>query len=733
MNRILRFQPHLRVEVAGDGMVFLVGEIERFMLKGRLHQLVAPLLDGRRSEWEIVEALAGHASPPEVMYALTVLEQKGYIGEAPADVPPEIEAFWRSLGVDAARAVERLGATPVTVIALDGSDRGPLVRSLADAGVALREDAELRIVLTGDYLDRGLDELNRRAQDERFRWMPVKAGGVVPWIGPIFRPGDGPCWECLAHRLRLNRPVETYLGRRLRRGDAIIAPPAHLAASRHAALDLAALTLARWIAEEGRGAVTDKLLALDLRRMRLEEHAVMRRPECPACGDPDLPKKRVEQPVVLEPRPKRYTEDGGYRCVDPEQTYARYEHLISPITGIVTSVGPSEERHHPMRQVHGSIFFICPEADRSPAFEDFSRPCMGKGRTAAQSRTGALCEAIERHSTCFRGDEPRVRARFSELGGAAVHPHVLLQFSEKQYREREERNRRTREPRQAIPLPFDEDVPIDWTPVWSLSKGERRYLPTAFCYLGVPVAPGERFCELNPNGHAAGNCVEEAILQGFFELCERDAVGIWWYNRVRRPAVDLASFDERYFLDLTAHYQALGYRVWVLDVTTDMEVPAFVALGHDAAANRWTMGLGCHRDAKLGVLRALTEMNQLFDPRSTRHAPWSDQPIEDASFLLPDERAPARKSADYAEARRGDLRADVTECVECAARLGLETLVLDQTRPDVGLNVVKVTVPGLRHMWPRFRAGRLQEAPVRLGWLPEPLQEAQLNPVPLYL
>jgi len=47
--------------------------------------------------------------------------------------------------------------------------------------------------------------------------------------------------------------------------------------------------------------------------------------------------------------------------------------------------------------------------------------------------------------------------------------------------------------------------------------------------------------------------------------------------------------------------------------------------------------------------------------------------------------------------------------------------------------VVKVIVPGLRHFWPRFAPGRLYDIPVQLGWLSEPLSEAQLNPVAMFL
>jgi oxazoline/thiazoline synthase len=63
----------------------------------------------------------------------------------------------------------------------------------------------------------------------------------------------------------------------------------------------------------------------------------------------------------------------------------------------------------------------------------------------------------------------------------------------------------------------------------------------------------------------------------------------------------------------------------------------------------------------------------------------------------------------------------------------MEVLVLDQTRPDVGLAVAKVIVPGIRPFWARLAPGRLFDVPVELGWLPEPLGEDELNPIPMFL
>ncbi|AKT43940.1 TOMM precursor leader peptide-binding protein [Chondromyces crocatus] len=772
MNRSRRFKPHLRVELVGDTQVFLVGEQQRFLLEGRAHALIAPLLDGRRTGRQLLEVLEGQASPLDLFYALLTMEQKGYLTAVPCPLSPEVAAFWQGCGVDAALAVDRLQTTPVTVVSAGDEDPTPFIRALEDAGVRCLEDtglsplegetlrhlegngvrqlgtpecppcadpspgSALRVVVARDYLDPALAALNRRALAERFSWTVLKPSGTNAWLGPIFRPGEGPCWACLAHRLRENRPVETFLARRLDPGpDTMPLPPprAALPASLRAAADWAGLTLARWIVEGGHGPLDTKLLALDLARHTVEEHTVVRRPQCPACGAPDLLARRAEQPLTLASRPKRFSDDGGYRILTPDETFARYEHLISPLTGVVTSVAPLPGRDHPLRPVFASTYFTCPPPDAAPSFDDFSRPALGKGRTVAQSRAGALCEAIERHSCIAQGDEPRRRACLSDLGDAALPPPALLNFSETQVRHRDDLNRAAPDARRRIPPPFDARATLDWVPAWSLTHAAPRYLPATSCYLHWPAPPEERFSTLDPNGHAAGNCLEEAILQAFFELAERDAVSIWWYNRVRRPAVDLASFDQPYFLELVDHYRALGYQLWVLDVTNDLGLPAFVALAHDSASDRTCIGLGCHTEARLGVQRALTELNQIFEPDGTARAPWGDAPLDDDAFLFPDDRKPPTRREDHPHRPTDDLRDDVQHCLARASQLGLDVIVHDQSRPELGLCAVKVVVPGLRHIWPRFGPGRLYDVPVRLGWLERPRAEAELNPIPLYL
>jgi ribosomal protein S12 methylthiotransferase accessory factor len=75
-----------------------------------------------------------------------------------------------------------------------------------------------------------------------------------------------------------------------------------------------------------------------------------------------------------------------------------------------------------------------------------------------------------------------------------------------------------------------------------------------------------------------------------------------------------------------------------------------------------------------------------------------------------------------------NTRDQVIACVDVADRAGLDFLVLNQTRPDIEVPIVRVIVPGLRHFYRRFAPGRLYDIPVKLGLLDRPRLESELTP-----
>jgi ribosomal protein S12 methylthiotransferase accessory factor len=101
--------------------------------------------------------------------------------------------------------------------------------------------------------------------------------------------------------------------------------------------------------------------------------------------------------------------------------------------------------------------------------------------------------------------------------------------------------------------------------------------------------------------------------------------------------------------------------------------------------------------------------------------------LQDHPFLTPNNQ-PAVQRALGSTFGRLDTREQVTACMRLAQREGLDFLVLNQTRPDIDVPVVRVVVPGLRHFYRRFAPGRLYDVPVKLGLRDRPLTEDELNP-----
>ena len=240
------------------------------------------------------------------------------------------------------------------------------------------------------------------------------------------------------------------------------------------------------------------------------------------------------------------------------------------------------------------------------------------------------------------------------------------------------------------------------------------------------------------NGCAAGNSLEEAIVQGFLELVERDAYAIWWYNRLRRPPLDLSLFDDPFVSDLQRRLTAADRKLWVLDVTGDLGIPTFVAITHwmQNGLENIEFGSGAHFDAKIALLRALTELNQFLSlglmgggtgEKSSLDG-VTPLRLEDHAYLTPNgnPRVEPELGPKFCHL---DTREQVNACIRVAKQAGLDFLVLDQTRPDIEVPVVRVIVPGLRHFYRRFAPGRLYDVPVKFGLRDRPLKENELNPI----
>lgn len=756
-NPVLTYCFH--AEFPGEDRIILSSEKESILLAGRPYFLIiSKLVANPCTTDELVTSLQDELSPFEIYYILDVLEKKGYLTEAAPFVDSETAAFWNNRGMDINRLMEHLKEKRVGIYNIDVSEKTmeDFRKSLISLSITTGEPGNLNVYLANDYRHEKISEISKEALVSGRPWMLIKPEASQLWLGPLFIPGRTGCAECLKQRLDLHHPLDMYFKSQMKKDSNLRVPPSYIPHSVSIAANLVALEIANWLYYGKSETLEGKIVTLDTGTLKSESHFLVKRPQCKQCGIEERVDLRTEMPegIVLEKKTSVSVQTaGGYRDMATEDTLEKYSHHVSEITGIVKALKPYYSMEGaplynytsgPNTSLRSNTLYWLNSHMRSAN--------GGKGKTHGQAKTGALCEAIERYSMTYQGDEPTLLSSLEKLGPSGIHPNTYMNFSLSQYANREEINSTCSRFYSMIPVPFDPHAEIPWTPVFSLRDNTFKYLPTAFCYTQFPSQDETKlFSYPDSNGCAAGNSIEEAILQGILELIERDSVALWWYNRIQRPGVDFLDFNEPYFFRLKDYYNSMGRRLYVLDLTSDFEIPAFGAFSYREGDRRQNVlfGFGAHVDAKIALERALVELNQILpiaeargtDAKNGKYlvtdkvfVDWLENAtLENQRYLAPLQNVEMKKTADYRALCAANVYDSVMFCLEKVKALGMETLVLNLTRRDIGMPVVRVMIPGLRHFWKRLGKGRLYDVPVKMGWLDSPLKEEDMNPIGLFI
>jgi len=731
-----QFAPNFTVYLLPPDAVCLYSEHRKFFLHGELYcALAAAIGEGGWTCGELVRALKPHFPTDKIHEALTRLLDRSYLLPASRSSAGAVAAYWASLGLSPQAVQKSLQQCRVRIQSIDVQGAKELAAALSRLGVrVVKRSGDLTVTLVSDYLDARLAERNRQHLADRTPWLLVQPSGIFPLVGPVFSPGESACWTCLSDRMRRNREIKGMLDRSQARCVAV-SPLAHNPFGQNG-IQLAAVEIAKAIATGFATELSDHIISLDLLGASIAKHYVAPRPQCPSCGRKKLrDPRRAPVPIELGGGSKLIMTSGGYRTVSPRDTVARFRNQVSPLTGVISVLEPVEADVPMNTNYYAAHNFSAPARTVDELREGLSGGSWGKGSNAEQGEASALMEAMERYSGIFQGDEIRVTRRFTDFpSGDAIAPNDVMLFSDAQYGQDPASITNPIEAR-TLPALFDRSARIDWSPAWSLRDQRFRYLPTSLMYFFYRGPGG---INADSNGCAAGNTLAEAIVQGFFELVERDSYAIWWYNRLERAEVDLGQFDDSYVRDLRTQLAEDGRKLWVLDITSDLGIPSFVALAHWIKDGRENVefGSGAHFDARIALLRALTELNQFLsiglmgdgDGNKSTLDGTTPLRLEDHPYLTPTG-SPAVQPGTGLTFSRLDTREQVAACVDAVRRAGLDFMVLDQTRPDIGVPVARVIVPGLRHFYRRFAPGRLYDVPVKLGWLDRPTPESELNPI----
>jgi ribosomal protein S12 methylthiotransferase accessory factor len=218
----------------------------------------------------------------------------------------------------------------------------------------------------------------------------------------------------------------------------------------------------------------------------------------------------------------------------------------------------------------------------------------GKGLEPAYSRCGAIMEAIEFHA----GEHPTGPFRIARAIELPEEERLPLEDCFPT--------------RSSI---LSELTPIAWEEATNIQNGAPKLVPSDLLWLVTRIKDQPlMYVQMGSNGLASGGSVEDAILSGLYECIERDAWTINQYlldSGMLLTRTPLANVSER-IETCIRRIESANLRLHLFDITTDYNIPVFSAMILDLSGRcAGTFGgYGCHLNAEIAALRAITEAAQ---------------------------------------------------------------------------------------------------------------------------
>lgn len=381
------------------------------------------------------------------------------------------------------------------------------------------------------------------------------------------------------------------------------------------------------------------------------------------------------------PIPKTYR-GGTHRLIEPRETLARVCPLLSSmgVTRVANITG--------LDRVGVPVVQVCRPNSRSLAVS------QGKGLGLAAAKASALMESVEvyhaEHITL-----PVKHARYVDLGRS----HRIVDVT-------------------ALNRPkasgYHSELPLLWIEGFDLLQDEAVWLPFEMvdANFTFPRPAGNGCFAATSNGLASGNHLLEAISHGISEVVERDATTLWALagkEKQDRTRISLDTVTDAACREVLEKFERAGIVVGIWETTFDVGVPSFLCRIRENTSrmpgNVDIPGYGCHPARSVALFRALTEAAQTrltiiagsrddlvrrrYEQLGNPLVSWPDRPWFDYQGALRNfSEGPTWGAETFDE--------DVLWLLERLRATGIQrVVVVDLTKQEFGLPVVRVVIPGL--------------------------------------
>jgi ribosomal protein S12 methylthiotransferase accessory factor len=377
--------------------------------------------------------------------------------------------------------------------------------------------------------------------------------------------------------------------------------------------------------------------------------------------------------IVLKDAYKRYTHDQD-KLFSPEETVRRFKERLKKIDLDILEGTVRIDNG----RLGIPVFFSLSGQDAMDVIG--TKKQMGKGGTPQQSEASAVMELAERFSffSFLKNSDNFFIEEYRNLKEKAL-PFESIALSVHD-------NSRDLEAAREI---FS-TLPLKWARAYNLTRMEELLIPIDWFYT------------INEfNGPSAGNCQEEALIQGICEVIERHVSSIISRERMKTDSIDISSITDPLSLEMIEKYDKQGIRLFLTDFSLNTGIPSVGALAYDPSTFPekseivWTAGTTpCPQKA---LSRALTEVAQLAgDFNSGSNYLASGLPkfssLEEADFVInADSMVGINQLPDLSNE---NIKVEVENSVSVLSEAGLEVMVVNTMHPLLQIPAFYTIIPG---------------------------------------
>jgi oxazoline/thiazoline synthase len=604
MNPVLQKNPSLSLAEAEEqgALAYVNGRIKILKCAPSVLQEVLDLVDGIRSVEQITALLRPKYAQEDIQHFLATLMQSEVLlprieQSKEASVLPLVLL---GKGLLAAALAQRLQGKPSSAPFIWRQ-----VESLKEWQSSLRTRGHHFLLLCPEEESLGwFMQVNDACMEHSIPFLSLYFNGKNILTGPTVLPGKTPCLACLIEHRRSfmaeksgldlhHHHLASLLEARCLKEDIFDT----------ALIDLAAAQVLTEVQKFRQTGIPLTLVRTQLHSApdpstNIEPLTFQTISTCPACSGMNRNGLRLgpvagpltDKTLRIEERPVVYTL-GGRRGLP-------YAEARSKIDEALRRAGLTVELHRLKTGALDSLLFRYTATIRGryntqiPFLipEDITQ--RGKGITEEQAYLSAAFELFERICSRYYGNVEMVRATHREVKDCAVDMQALI--GETRY--------------QGNMDCFHEDLPVDWVWGYSLVHNTPKLVPASMTYLSEAKFQGH-FFDVSSGGLAAGATLEDAILQGLFEVIEHDALIIWQANALTMPKIDLNTIHIPRLRPILKEIEQRGFKVIVRNYTSDFGVPVFRTWIVNERDYRFyaTGGLGANLDPDIALERSVSE------------------------------------------------------------------------------------------------------------------------------